>query len=108
MIPIMFCNAAIAQRGCIAFLPRTRATCHQKRKKTARFLLPPVRGGVTVPESRKPPLFVPVFRNRLLGELCNGQPIGFDPGGDCLDNVRGETVQGMNARDVAGLQAELL
>ena len=59
-------------------------------------------------EAVKPPLFVPVFRDRLLGELCDGQPIGFDPGEDRLDDVRGKAVQGKAAADVAGLQAELL
>ena len=52
-------------------------------------------------EAVKPPLFVPVFRDRLLGELCDGQPIGFDPGEDCLDDVRGKAVQGKDAGDVA-------
>ena len=31
-------------------------------------------------EAVKPPLFVPVFRERLLGELCDGQPYGLDSG----------------------------
>ena len=59
-------------------------------------------------EAVKPPLFVPVLRDRLLGELCDGQPIGFDPGEDRLDDVRGKAVQGKDAGDVAGFQAELL
>ena len=53
-------------------------------------------------EAVKPPLFVPVFRDRLLGELCDGQPIGFDPREDRLDDVRGKAVQGKDAGDVAG------
>jgi len=59
-------------------------------------------------EAVKPPLFVPVLRDRLSGELFNGQPIGFDPGENHLDDVRGKAVQGKDAADVAGLQAELL
>ena len=67
-----------------------------------RFPLSPFR------EAVKPPLLVPVFRDRLLGQLCDGQPIGFDPGEDRLDNVRGKAVQGKDAGDVAGFQTELL
>ena len=67
-----------------------------------RFPLSPFR------EAVKPPLLVPVFRDRLLGQLCDGQPIGFDPGEDRLDDVRGKAVQGKDAGDVAGFQAELL
>lgn len=94
---------------CFPPLPRSRATGPQKRKKAARFLLPPVRGEVLPHrEAVKPPLFVPVFRDRLLGELCDGQPIRFDPGEDRLDDVWGKAVQGKNAGHVAGLQAELL
>ena len=58
-------------------------------------------------EAVKPPLFVPVFRDLLLGQLCDGQPIGFDPGEDRLDNVRGKAVQGKDAGDVAGFQTGL-
>lgn len=64
--------------------------------------------GLPFREAVKPPLLVPVLRNRLLGELCDGQPIGFDPREDRLDNVRGKAVQGKDAADVAGFQAELL
>ena len=59
-------------------------------------------------EAVKPPLLVPVFRDRLLGELVDGKPVRFDPGEDRLDDVRGKAVQGKNAGHVAGLQAELL
>ena len=48
--------------------------------------------GLPFRESVKPPLFVPVFRDRLSGELFDGQPIGFDPGESRLDDVRGETI----------------
>ena len=64
--------------------------------------------GLSCRKSVKPPLFVPVFRDRLLGELGDGKPVRFDPGEDRLDDVRGETVQGKDAADVAGFQAELL
>lgn len=64
--------------------------------------------GLPFREAVKPPLFVPVLRDRLLGELCDGQPIGFDPREDRLDDVRGKAVQGKDAGDVAGFQAELL
>ena len=36
--------------------------------------------GLPCREAVKPPLFVPVFRDRLNGELGDGKPIGFDPG----------------------------
>ena len=80
--------------------PRLRAPETQKGGKISpaakRFPLSPLR------EAVKPPLFVPGLRDRLLGELSDGQPIGFDPGEDRLDDVRGETVQGKDAADVAG------
>ena len=59
-------------------------------------------------EAVKPPLLVPVLRDRLLGELCDGQPVRFDPGKDRLDDVRGKAVQGKDAADVASFQTELL
>ena len=43
-------------------------------------------------EAVKPPLLVPVLRDRLPGGLFNGQPVRFDPGEDRLDDVRGEAV----------------
>ena len=104
-----FLRAQLRPRPCHPVLLRTRATGRQKRKKggkippaARRFPLSPHR------EPVKPPLLVPVFRDRLLGQLCDGQPIGFDPGEDRLDDVRGETVQGKNAGRVAAFQAELL
>ena len=72
------------------------------RKRKQSVASPPFR------EAVKSPLLVPVLRDRLLGELCDGQPIGFDPREDRLDNVRGKAVQGKDAGDVAGFQAELL
>lgn len=89
--------------------PQTRATAAPETQKggkispaARRFPPSPLRKAV------KPPLLVPVFRDRLLGELCDGQPIRFGPGEDRLDDVRRETVQGKDAADVAGFQAELL
>ena len=84
----------------------TRATGPLESKKSPRFAGMVM--GLPFWEAVKPPLLVPVFRNRLLGEFCDGQPIGFDPSEDRLDDVRSETVQGKDAADVAGFQAELL
>ena len=53
--------------------------------------------GLSCREAVKPPLLVPVLRDRLSGELFNGQPVGFDPGEDRLDDVRGKAVQGKDA-----------
>ena len=39
-------------------------------------------------EAVKPPLFVPVLRDRLSGELFDGQPLGFDPGGAGIRSVK--------------------
>ena len=64
--------------------------------------------GLPFREAVKPPLFVPVLRDRLLGELGDGKPVRFDPGEDRLDNVRGKAVQGKNAGHVAAFQTELL
>ena len=44
-------------------------------------------------EAVKPPLFVPVLRNRLLSQLCKGKTRGFGPGEYRLDDVRGEPCQ---------------
>ena len=56
-------------------------------------------------EAVKPPLLVPVFRDRLLGELCDGQAVRFDPGEDCLDNVRGAE-KGAKRGDFGALEEE--
>ena len=56
-------------------------------------------------EAVKPPLFVPVLRDRLLGEFGDGKPVRFGSGKNRLDDVRGKAVQGKNAADVAGFQA---
>ena len=64
--------------------------------------------GLSCREAVKSPLFVPVFRDRLLGELGDGKAVRFDPGEDRLDDVRGKAVQGKDAGDVAALQPELL
>ena len=54
------------------FYIRFRLIIHEKGGKISpaakRFPPSPFR------EAVKPPLFVPVFRDRLLGELCDGQP----------------------------------
>ena len=104
-----FLRAPARSPPCFPALPPTLATGPPETKKggrispaAKRFPLSPFR------EAVKPPLFVPVFRDRLLGELCDGQPIWFDPGEDRFDDVRGETVQGKDAGDVAGFQTELL
>ena len=86
--------------------PRHRAPETKKGGKISpaakRFPLSPFR------EAVEPPLFVPVFRDRMLGELCDGQSFRFYPGEDRLDDVRGKAVQGKDAGDVAGFQTELL
>ena len=41
----------------------------------------------TAEKAVKPPLLVPVLRDRLLGELCDGQPIGFVDLPDATDAV---------------------
>jgi len=53
MIPIMFCNAAIVQRGCIAFLLRTRATRPRKRKRRQNFSCRQAVPAITASGSRK-------------------------------------------------------
>ena len=102
----------VAPRPAFRPVPRSAANSRHRAPETQkggrispaakRFPLSPFR------EAVKPPLLVPVLRDRLLGELCDGQPIGFDPREDRLDDVRGKAVQGKDAGDVAGFQAELL
>ena len=73
----------------------------QKRKKAAGFLLPPVRGEV-LPHRKavKPPLLVPVLRNGLGGNPCNGHPLGLRSGEDRFHDVGREVVQGKDSCDV--------
>lgn len=106
------CPPSSAPRPAFRPVPAPAANLRHKAPETQkggkispaakRFPLSPFR------EAVKPPLFVPVLRDRLLGELCDGQPIGFDPREDRLDDVRGKAVQGKDAGDVAGFQTELL
>ena len=86
---------------CSRPLPLSRATGPQKRKKAAGFLLPPV-GGEVLPhrEAVEPPLLVPVFRDRLSGELFDGQSIGLRSGEDRFHDVGREVVQGKDSCDV--------
>ena len=65
--------------------------------------------GVPFREAVKPPLFVPVFRDRLLGELCDGQPIGFEPGEDrpvngvfsyCFESSLSETSVALSDKEI--------
>ena len=60
-------------------------------------------------EAVKPPLVVPVLRDRLLGELCDGQPIGFDPGEDrpvngvfsyCFESSLSETSVALSDKEI--------
>ena len=44
-------------------------------------------------EAVKPPLLVPVLRDRLSGDLCDGHPLGLRPGEDRFHDVGREVVQ---------------
>lgn len=51
-------------------------------------------------EAVKPPLLVPVLRDGLGGDLCDGHPLGLRPGEDRFHDVGREVVQGKNSCDV--------
>ena len=59
-------------------------------------------------ETVKPPLFVPVLRNRLLSQLCKGKTRGFGPGEYRLDDIGDKTVQRKNTVDVTVFLSESL
>lgn len=75
---------------------RHSAPGNEKRRQDCR------QSGEALPhgEAVEPPLFVPVFGDRLSGELFDGQSIGLRSGEDRFHDVGREVVQGKDSCDV--------
>ena len=82
-------------------LPLTRATAPQKTQKGGR-ISPAAKRFPPSPfrEAVKPPLLVPVLRDGLGGDLCDGHPLGLRSGEDRFHDVGREVVQGKDSCDV--------